>query len=806
MSVTGSRTQRFLAAFSAAVHDLSLERRGYRLYHFFDSDVLGRMIFGFRDSLNHKLIVDSKSRDADNPAGQMLLMGALLGQGIGTPTNLRALPPHLYEVRRQVSRTWSSDSRESFELTIALLEIEELATAALGALRDDEPDPLLARFLEYGPQMFYGVELLSGAWESRLARVLRLGIAEPSPFDTPPDISQGPTFDALVRAVGAVHDNPPRRSGISGVRDAMALATLARHVARGADAEPPFHVARFYTETKRIQDAWDHKDVRELLTYSVREHGLAHLDLGEHGVLRTSEYYLIRALFPELGYPGESAGPDAPADADDNVSRIYEITSDLVKATKELRRGGVAEAELPEFRIKKTTLGEFMDEVTGLSSYEKAGTAWRKLMESVPKGLPEELRRQLREVLEREDARSEELEHSLQLQVENLDRRTRDVAYFTQSYVRVHDILTRWRGALRPNYGSLSDHVGLRRWGFSPQDIDETALGHLLDSYQEWKGEYEPAEAFSWRTRFVIELTHRMQDVGSAPIDSSERLGDTCALLSFLWLIDDYVSLARCCRDLLGGIELRLSRRARDTTRSPEEDARWERVGGAVENLAAVAEGSGFADDIRDWAHDAAAEDVVMKTRDVVVQLGSSDRPFQTSDEARAITQGYILFRVWMSFNRVIATSMTGESARIRHPALARESLELGISALEGCDASAPMYVLLLNHCVYVATVAGLPLAELSQLVRQLIGHRLAEGPVWSYRLDDTLGCHYYARAAATVAKTTNPAYHLRSARSDLREAKRWLDRVPNEVDDPEVDAHRALLRELEVELDPNVG
>ena len=35
----------------------------------------------------------------------------------------------------------------------------------------------------------------------------------------------------------------------------------------------------------------------------------------------------------------------------------------------------------------------------------------------------------------------------------------------------------------------------------------------------------------------------------------------------------------------------------------------------------------------------------------------------------------------------------------------------------------------------------------------------------------------------------------------DVQQARRWLDRVPREVSDPEVLTHRGLLRELEVRL-----
>jgi hypothetical protein len=130
------------------------------------------------------------------------------------------------------------------------------------------------------------------------------------------------------------------------------------------------------------------------------------------------------------------------------------------------------------------------------------------------------------------------------------------------------------------------------------------------------------------------------------------------------------------------------------------------------------------------------------------------------------------------------------------------------------------MYALLLNHCVYVATVARLEDARIADLARQLIVC-LPEGRAWSYRLDDTLGYYYYVRAATTLLRLYAPGdarleptgpelmpgldgtpHLISSARKDVREAERWFNRVPDDVADPEVTAHRALLRELEVELD----
>ena len=85
------------------------------------------------------------------------------------------------------------------------------------------------------------------------------------------------------------------------------------------------------------------------------------------------------------------------------------------------------------------------------------------------------------------------------------------------------------------------------------------------------------------------------------------------------------------------------------------------------------------------------------------------------------------LSEVEASDSQVVASTLR-DQARLRHPALAKESFDICSEALEMCDAAAPMYVLLLNHCVYVATVARVSISNLSDLVRQLIGQRLQRG------------------------------------------------------------------------------
>jgi len=125
---------------------------------------------------------------------------------------------------------------------------------------------------------------------------------------------------------------------------------------------------------------------------------------------------------------------------------------------------------------------------------------------------------------------------------------------------------------------------------------------------------------------------------------------------------------------------------------------------------------------------------------------------------------------------------------------------------LAASEPTGPMHAWLLNLTIYVAAVARLAEPHHSHLATDLMVCRLSEGQAWSYRFDDTLSYYYYVRAARAVAmaraRGSSGSRLLESAQKDLKEAQRWLDRLPEEVDTADVVAHRGLLRELEVELD----
>jgi hypothetical protein len=774
------RARRFLDAFMAAVHDLRLEQAGHEIVHFFDSDFLSRLIFGYTDSLNQALVQETKDRRPDSIAGQQLLMGALVGRGIGAPPSMRALLPHLYEVRRSVEGPRSHELSFNVKQAMADLGIVGTLRELQRALASDAgAEELFDRFVRQCPEIFYGTELLSGHWKTRLGRVLELGINRPGPFENAPEVVDTAAFDVLAREVAHRHDRPGG-GGVNGLRDAMALATLAGAVADG----PARCVARFYTETPRIHRAWrESAEMRAVLTYDGGSDGRPDAMHGEDGVLRTVEYYLIRALIPELGYT------DRRVDVSEgDVSDVYQLADELTRTAEALLREGVRGSQLADLRIGSASLGEVMEEVSDLSLY---GSAWRGLMERVPPGLPGQLVDQLDQVIAGERQRADELDEQFSMHVRALSERTRGVGDFTEAYAHLRETLTRWRGALRPRFGSYCAHVGLTRWGLVPSDNDEQELKRLIDAYADFgrdEGAHGEAPA-TGRAGFVIELAQRLCDMGVAPHREPRELPGCVAVLGFLSLVEDHASVVRYGADLLRAIE---------TAAPGADDARWSRYGAVVEGLCSASEVAAEIARVRDPLRGDAADALVARTRRVEDRLERSAWMRVAGPEVRAIAQGYVLFAVWLSFNRTLMAEGWTTALKIRQRALLRDSLKVCSAALERCDPESPSYPLLLNHCVYVASMAKAIDDRIADLATKLMVIRPLARQTLSYRIDDTLGYYFYARAAMTLAEDPR---RTESAAQDLREARRWLDHVPNAVAAPEVVAHRGLLRDLERRL-----
>ena len=438
-----------------------------------------------------------------------------------------------------------------------------------------------------------------------------------------------------------------------------------------------------------------------------------------------------------------------------------------------------------------------MAELAELSPY---GTAWRALQGRIPAGLPKTLVRQLKEVLEGEQLKAE-LDESFQKHVEQLSSRTRDVGEFTNACVRLVQVLSNWTGALRPRFGTYSEHVGLTRWGLFGDEQVEESLHGLVDAYEDWLPDLPMAGGAlsTAHAGFVLNLAQNLRAMRSAPLAGPSRLAECVALLGFLWLLEDYKSVIRYGKEFLDGVFFATDGRAKD------QDDRWTTYGSVIENMVAVAGLAAVVAALRGPPQGDAADALAARAMELVESVGEERRRFPAAPEVRAITQGYIMFRAWLAFNGTVMAHRGTDAPRIRQPALVKESLHVCSAVLETCDTDAPVYPLLLNHCVYVASMARLIDEPIEALARRLMLVRLVEQQVQSYRVDDTLGFYHYVRAATWMCErqadgSLGPQTYA-SAKDEIRQARDWLEQVPAKVNDSEVRAHRMLLTDLTAEL-----
>lgn len=793
----------FLEGFSAAAHDRALELdEGYELFHFFDFDVLHRVVFGFRDEVNNQLIVDSCAAEG-NDAAQRLLLGAMIGQHLAAPPRMRALPPHLYELRLAAGRRRDGAEHARPDRTIDLLGIRGQLRELRHELAHGDSAGVLQMLLDYGPAIFYGVELLSGRWRARLGRLLELDIHRGSPFDFAPDVVASRAFSVMSDSVADGYAGSRGGSSVNGLRDAMALAMLAEGIQVFESGEGSAPLARFYTETPRILDVWRaDTGFRRLLTYRHRGDATEDGASVDHGVLRNSVYYLIRALIPELGY--ETV--EGPEGTEANPSMLFQITSDLNEAAAALQQGGVTEDELSRFPVGQKTLGEYMSEVTEMSAYSKA---WRRLINHAPRGLPEGLLRDLEDVIAGERGMAPKLDSSFEEHLRILMARTSEIAAFTDTFMAVGEAMDRFQGHVRPAGGSFRQHFGLTRWGFSSEDVEEPRLRDLAMSYEEWlEGRHTRARGgVNVSARFPAEVAQRLHSIRGAALDTDYPVGDAVAALGFMWLLDDFHAVERYGRVLMDGLgEALYGLYSNEGPADGGHARRLAHLAGAIENMVAAAEVRAIVGGARaeGLAEATAQGALVQQVERVVSELGADQRRFEASAASAALTQGYALFYAWQG----LAGHGKRARAALDQSQLATRSYDICRKQLDEGGELAAEYVLVLNHCLYVALVSGCEsrTSELDHLADELIGCASRMAEAWSEWFDDTLGYYFYRRAAGAIQrgreKPQETRDRARSARRDLDAAATWFARIREDVSDREVTAHRALLRQSEAEVE----
>lgn len=805
----------FVEALQAAEYDIALERAGYQIYHFFDSDILYRIILGYRDPQNRSLLLSTADPpDIETEAGRRLILSALVGHNIGVPPLLRALPPHLHEVRILAeSGPWRNNA-SGYRDTVAQLRLQPLLRELNQLIGEQRIPALLQHFLDDGPTIFYGVDLLRGTWASRFRHLIELGIHRDTPFDSEPEIVGTDTFTEMTRYVASDSATKRQNSTVAGLRDAMALAVLARAIdGKQKGVEAPLGtqgapLARFYTETSRIHLSWrQDPKFRSRLTYPDLLPTYSASSLAR-SVMRNDCYYLVRALIAPFGY---------------DRHRVEGQEELLETSAKRLREGGelASAGELPSGSAVATrdqkSLEFYMKQLTQLSSYN---TAWRQLIDRVEERVPGDLEVEFQRVLagHRTHERGLGTEHNRLMS--ELAVATESVQQFTVLYQDLIRVLDSSRDVeqLRPRAGlSYLEHSGLRRWGFDEKDLPEAVLKQAIDAFEDWLGSEDPDRDASGQEQapkaaFAVDVTLRVIALRDGPLATYSELAEHLGLIGFLCMIrafdiveywgDLFLYRIRECL-----VEISVN----DATATELTANDLARVGAAVQNKVLVtrlrsrlqhAASSGpLTPELVSNLVTAAQQDI--ETLERLVRFDS----FEYRGEAIALTKAYILFHTWLTINGSLLEMPKSARKHVRGLTLAEQSFEICSRALENSAPDHPNYPFLLNYCVYVGAarlhLTGTDILERSDLPDRLIG--LTRQGVWSYRFHDTLGYLNYVRSARALElyiaiPRDEDLFNL--ARSLSRSAASSFEQIEHSVRDPEVTAHQAWLAELLVEIE----
>lgn len=789
----------YLEALFAAKHDADLERRGYEIYHFFDSDFLHRVVFGYLDEQNRHLIDLAQQADRAASVQQQLLMSALFGQHIGVPPRIRALPPHLAELRTHIDRARAYAPRGRVEQVIDSLGLRQLLVEIVKEPQDRKGGRVTDLLITEGPTLFYGLEMLSGSWQSRLIRLLELDLHGGSPFDTDAEVVGTDLFSTMSRHVGHPTDEKRHpRASVNALRDAMTLTMLAQDIqSRWPQflGNPSLPIARFYTETPRIRKAWNVSGgLRRLLTYPSNSHHQGWWDERIHGVMRSEYYYLVRALIPELRY--YSPGEPEPVTG---FSDYYQLTDKLRKVGDQVEQGIVTDPNHPDLRLTEELTASFAL-VTELSSYDRG---WKRLIESTPR-VPQTIAKELESVQKRERQLAPALERRFRELVDDLATRTEDLKGFSEVYVDLAGLLGQEpRVPLRPNRGSYAQHLGVVRWGFEDVGDLERRILHMVDAYEEWKAEAaQDDRSHPPKQGFVVDLARRLW-ARHMPRDLDE-VGDLVALLGLLWILEDYAGVAHHAELIHFGVSQRLGGYQDDDQSYDDEldEAVLVRLRGALANIRAAAM-------TRSTLPTLAPRQILQQVRRDVTRLTVEQDEAGLPWEATAITQGYILFHAWQHVNPAAMDRLGSARSVSRLPEFAADSFDICYDALGRCSPDSNYYLLLLNHCLYVGAVAN-HFLEHPKLETELTSafsiRRESDRQLWTYRFDDTLAFLNFSRAKrAVVAFRTNDQSGpelLDRANEGINVARRWFNQISTDLRDGDIVMHVQLLEDLQLELD----
>jgi hypothetical protein len=732
----------FARALSCALYDRYLELNEQRIVYYHDADVIFRLVRGFQELRARKTLNTRKE----------LLVGSLLSAGFFGAANL--LRPHALELDSAI-RIWAvkpsggslvgfkREAEEFLEERGVLDDMRRLLQVA----RIETLDAFMGELKDVAAESFVAFELTSGPWEYRLRQLMSkagseiLSVARPG--DQMKHLIADPVFGVLLTKISGTNRRP-----LSDYRDAAALTMLRKFVRarRDSDSVP---IVRFYTETPTLKNLWTRdREVRVLLTYpgDLRESRAS--SLAARAVWRDASYFLIRAVFEALRFPGielKSAG--------DPIVTFQEL-SEVAEALKEIP--SEMESDISEKLDSLSVGGRSAVEVIGeLETLAFVNRVWKNYKPPKP----------------------------IQAIVENVER----VWTFAQSARATRKLHRQMREGIEHLTAELGREVGeMRRWFDRYRDIMDRAAKLQ-------------AEAAKFST------PDPMRDLGLVRwgCDPSER---AVGRIRTFWeniFSDDSQESARACEALVSEM---------DSLNDPEDclvvcAALWflGLFSSIVEVLDEFTRGNWLAAPfylsvLRAAAFLRGKGGVSRRERETIVSGLSAKIAHVKEDEQVGrflLGFGYVLFYCWLLENRRLLFDGYDPAGDGSREWLAM-SFDVVKKAIDLLPAGSLGRAFAINHCVYIGSVGRIEEEETNKLSWRLSVIESVQEH-WNYRFADTFAYRHFLAAVRAFNHKGRGREARRRICRELKSAKEWIEKASPDFGDSEITEHRSQIKELHI-------
>ncbi|HEX6161264.1 MAG TPA: hypothetical protein VF111_13910 [Thermoanaerobaculia bacterium] len=750
--------QAFSEALNHAILDRELELQRPVTYYY-DADVLIWLVLGFQNEPTGAA-TDEKIR----------LVHALLAAGyLG---NVHVLRPHaleFYSVIRRQPEYRAPRVADGFNAKVRrYIKSRGVTTAIQGLLaelrREKDPekrvDILLSRFREHGAETFATFALANGTWQQRLRSmgrsILRFDWSDGE------DLDESLTTDDVwhfYRAIAGRRPSPDLRS-VNNLADAASMAALSRMVTSRTTP------VRFFTTTRGLRDLVDDRRAAELLT----------CPFTNTTILRSAEYYIVRACFEALRFPPP---PNSTAEVvrrdttpSFGLAELRIVSNQLSKALAATAAGDndvddqltqfveeidVEGAPLPDV-LARIEQSSFLDGI--FANYPppdrlrnvvtEIDAAWAALDDR-----KHEISSRLRDEIH---IGAEELQKSLANELKDLEATLKLIRHLIERATK----LGREEGQARvPD--PMRD-LGMVRWGLDPGERGSAVISDFMTTI--FSADYFDNEKLTRACAVVAE--HAM-----APADE-EFCAAACCILWTMSLFDD--------------VEETITR-----FESISEDMREPMPPGFHVMRRAAR--------VRSRAVSGNQADVMVERLRHHIKRGGAEQG------RLMLGLGYVLFFIWQREQQRLSRN-SGSEDQASLQKWADDSFRCGVEAARLIpDEDVLGAAFALNHQAFVGMATGNSSdEELRQLREELQKYRFDEN-VWNYRFADTVAMlrHRVAKRAQEQLRNTESAAERKELRDQacfaLRTATETLVKSRPYYGDHEIQQHLEAIHDLQIDL-----